>query len=143
MSTETITVQELARWLVTHGFSTSISAPSVFRDITEEQEVRKEALRKKLIGDDPGPGLTRITSDEIRAALFRLGYNNLTARLVKDIREHREPEWKGGDVVRTGGLGKGKVVVRRPDGRWFRTEDGVVFSDSDVRRPLEVLWKEP
>lgn len=94
----------------------------------------------------PDPNLNpndTITFTELSDALCRLGYADFTtkqhARLIyNDIKEHREPEWKAGDIVKS----KSNTIYTRLAGSyWMNESTGVTVADTYPQRPLTLIGR--
>ena len=81
-----------------------------------------------------------ITLGELEAALRRMGYTYPHFRSIfENIKMHREPEWKVGDVVKSAG---GNVWMRTYADRWLAPGLGGTYPDNHLTRPLTRLVPE-
>lgn len=76
-----------------------------------------------------------ITLGELTGALKRLGYHSdaHAPTIFDSVMEHREPTWRGGDVVADS---HGNFWMRTYSGQWFRFGTEMVFPNDKPVRPL-------
>lgn len=89
--------------------------------------------------DEDNCGEMTVTQSELKAALYRLNYSSEIHVLFADIKAHREPTWKQGDVV----VDANRVLWRRTlTGQWQRVGTGGLYGDSALARPLKRMVAE-
>jgi hypothetical protein len=116
-------------------------ATRILAQLALNQQV-KTLHEKIVVRDDPTPSDTEyFTQSEIAEAFKRLNYTSYkdqAQRIVANIKAHREPEWKEGDVVQA----QNGVIYRRHNGTWLRFGfAGNVRHDIPLR-PLKHLGKD-
>lgn len=88
-----------------------------------------------------------ITVGELRAAVVRVLQEHyadiddpaahiIVTDIIRDVFNHREPEWQIGDVVRDD---SSRVWVRYSRTKWQRVGRSGVFPDQYLERPLTLL----
>jgi hypothetical protein len=82
-----------------------------------------------------------ITQEELEAAFARMHYSAEAhaPRIFQDIRNHREPVWLGGDVVKDL---DGVVWVRAHNSQWVRPGSDAFYGDNMPLRPLKRMVPE-
>lgn len=103
----------------------------------------------EILTDDPpvsaggAPGSTRISEAELREAMARRHYGSaVTAArdIVLDVLNHREPEWKTGDLARdaSGELWQCAPPSTQCSGHdWYKFGFGRRYADIMLPRPLK------
>ena len=97
----------------------------------------KTELGPSEMGYDPC-GKEAITQAELDGALVRLHYSSRlhADKLFRDALAHREPVWRGGDVVKDS---DGVVWVRAHGDKWLRPGNTAIYHNQAPRRPLKRL----
>jgi hypothetical protein len=93
-------------------------------------------------------GAESITEDELEQYFQRVqsvrnvmgGASLEAARIVRDIKAHREPEYEPGRIYQDASR---QPFYRCPDGSWLWLPESKPFSDHTPNRPLRKLVPEP
>lgn len=91
--------------------------------------------------DEPVPGKDEpVTFTELSDALRRLAYaDSFAHKIYNDIKEHREPEWKAGDIVKS----KSNTIYTRlaTGSYWMDESTGAAVNDTYPQRPLTLIGR--
>jgi hypothetical protein len=140
-----VSVEELDAALAsTIGITASARARHMFGAISNRKKAlsaeEKANLRLAEAASEYNPTFT-FTAGELDKSLQRLEFipwPGLPA-ILKDIKDHREPEWKARDIVTD--INR-RVYIMQQSGRWKSVQDAVFVPFDRPERPLTKIGVE-